>query len=257
VKYTLLEIVQQILSSMDSDEVSSINDTVESYQVALLVKSVFYDIATDLNLPEHQGLFELDASGDNLKPTLMTLPTTVTRLDEIKYDNKATADNYKDYKDVEYMPWPEFFRMQAALRDESITTVGQMSVTHNAETFEVLYRNDRHPLFWTTFDDYQIIFDSYNSEEDTTLQKSKTMCQGALYPTFSLTDNAYPDIDPTQFSYLVNKCKTRAFAELKQMANPESNAETRRQKIILQKRMRRTQGKQFGEIDKIARYGRK
>ena len=255
-KYTLLEIVQQILSSMDSDEVSSINDTVESYQVALLVKSVFYDIATDLNLPEHNGLFELDASGDNAKPTLMTLPTTVTRLDEIKYDQKATGDTYSDYVDVDYMPWPEFFRMQAALREE-VANVGEMNVSHNGETFPILYRDDRHPKYWTTFDDYQIIFDSYLSDEDTTLQKAKTMCNGAMYPTFPLTDNAYPDIDPTQYSYLVNKCKTRAFAELKQMANPESNAETRRQKIILQKRMRRTQGKQFGEIEKIARYGKK
>ncbi len=255
-RYTLLEIVQQILSAMDSDEVSSINDTVESYQVALLVKSVFYDIATDLNLPEHNGLFELDASGDNTKPTLMTLPTTVTRLDEVKYDQKETADTYKNYVDVEYKPWPEFFRMQSSLR-EQVSGVGQMTITHNGESFEVMYRNDAHPKFWSTFDDYQIIFDAFDSSVDTTLQKAKSMCQGALYPTFSLTDGAYPDIDPTQFSYFVNKCKTRAFAELKQMANPESNAETRRQKIILQKRMRRTQGKQFGEIEKIARYGKK
>jgi hypothetical protein len=256
VRYTLLEITQQILSAMDSDEVASINDTVESYQVALLVKSVFYDIATDLNLPEHNGLFELDASGDNNKPTLMTIPTTVTRLDSIKYDQKLTADTYKNYRDVEYMPWPEFMRMQSALIEDE-TNVGQMNVTHNSETFEVMYRDDRAPTYWSTFDDYQIIFDSYNSDEDTTLQKSKTMCQGALYPTFSMTDGAYPDIDPTQFSYFVNKCKTRAFAELKQSMNAESNAETRRQKIILQKRMRRTQGKTYGEIDKVPHFGRK
>ncbi len=33
-KMTLLEIVQDIMSDMDSDEVSSINDSVESLQVA-------------------------------------------------------------------------------------------------------------------------------------------------------------------------------------------------------------------------------
>lgn len=255
-RYTLLEIVQSILSAMDSDEVDSISDTVESYQVALLCKSVFYDIATDLNLPEHNGLFELDASGDNAKPTLMTLPTTVTRLDEIKYDNKATADTYKDYRDVLYMEWPDFFRMQAALNQED-ENVGQMNVTHNSETFEIMYRDDRMPSYWSTFDDYQILFDSYDSDEDTTLVKAKTMCQGALYPTFTLSDGAYPDISPHQFSYYVNKCKTRAFAELKQAQNPESIAETRRQKVILQKRSRRTQGKTFGEIDRVAKFGRK
>lgn len=255
-RYTLLEMTQQILSAMDSDEVASINDTVESYQVALLIKSVFYDIATDLNLPEHNGLFELTASGDNNLPCLMTIPTTVTRLDSIMYDQKLTTDTYSNYQPVDYMNWPDFFRMQAALHEETANIV-EMGISHNSETFPVLCRDDRYPRYWSTFDDYQIIFDSYYSDEDTTLQKAKTQCQGALYPTFSLTDGAYPDVDPTQFSYFLNKCKTRAFAELKQAMNAESNAETRRQKIILQKRMRRVQGKEFGEIDKVARYGRK
>ncbi len=40
-KYTLLEIVQEILSDMDSDEVNSIDDTTESEQVATIVKSTY------------------------------------------------------------------------------------------------------------------------------------------------------------------------------------------------------------------------
>jgi hypothetical protein len=38
-KMTLLEIVQDILSDMDSDEVNSINDSVESLQLAQMIKS--------------------------------------------------------------------------------------------------------------------------------------------------------------------------------------------------------------------------
>lgn len=40
-KRTLLDIVQEILNDMDSDEVTSINDTIESLQVANIVRSCY------------------------------------------------------------------------------------------------------------------------------------------------------------------------------------------------------------------------
>jgi hypothetical protein len=43
-KMTLLEIVQSTLSSMDSDAVNNINDTIESTQVAEVAKEVYYEL---------------------------------------------------------------------------------------------------------------------------------------------------------------------------------------------------------------------
>ena len=48
-KYTLLAIVQEILSDMDSDEVNSIDDTVESQQVASIVRSAYMAIMSNRN----------------------------------------------------------------------------------------------------------------------------------------------------------------------------------------------------------------
>ena len=48
---TLLEIVQDILSDMDSDEVNSINDSVESLQVAQIVKTAYYNIVDGKDYP--------------------------------------------------------------------------------------------------------------------------------------------------------------------------------------------------------------
>ncbi len=39
---TLLDMVQEILSDMDSDEVESIDDTVEAEQVVSILKSTYY-----------------------------------------------------------------------------------------------------------------------------------------------------------------------------------------------------------------------
>ena len=244
---------QLILSSLDSDEVNSISDTVEAEQVARLIKSVYYDLATDLNLPEHNTLFQLDPSGDVAKPCLMTVPDNVTRIEVVQYDKKVTGDTYPDFQKILFMPFEEFVQYTQSLR-ENTTDVGSMLVTHSGDDFTILYRNNIHPTYYTTADDQQLIFDSYDDSVDTTLQNSKTMCMGTVYPAFTLSDSFYPDLDPTQFSLLINRAKVRAFQELKQMRNAEAEGEARRQRIIVQKRMNKI--KLTAPIFRAPRYGR-
>lgn len=253
-RYTLIEIVQLILSSMDSDEVSSITDTVEAYQVAAIAKSVFYDMATDLNLPEHHGLFQLVASGDNNLPCLMTVPSTVCNVGTISYNVEEDGANHPNWKELTYVPLDEFVRMQNALR-ELTSDIVEMDVPSNGQTFGLLAWTDRHPTYFTSFNDGTLLFDAHKSLLDTTLQSTKTQCYGSLYPTFTLADSFAPMLDPSQFAYYVNKVKVRAFYELKQQENPEAAAEARKQKIVIQTRKRRTPD--LSPLELSPRYGRK
>lgn len=253
-RLTLLEMVQHILSAMGSDEVDSYSDTVESYQIALLIKQVFYDAAVELNLPTHNGMFELNASLDPALPTLMTVPTGALRVDTVHYDNKTATDTYSQMVQCDYLPFEDFRFMQTALQQEP-SNVGEMTVSSNGETFPVMYATNRFPRYYTTVGENTVLFDAYDSTVDTTLQKSKTMVQGVVYPTFTLSDSAYPDLDPSQFPYLLAKAKTRAFNEIKQTANQESASEARRQKIVLQKRKHLI--KKVDPIYELPRYGRK
>lgn len=84
---TLLEIVQDIASSLSSDSVNSISDTPESLQIANIVKRTYYDLTARAELPEHYQLFQLNASGSTLQPTVMTCPSGLTRIDWVKYYN--------------------------------------------------------------------------------------------------------------------------------------------------------------------------
>lgn len=233
-KFTLLDMVQEIASAMDSEEVNSIDDTVESYQIATLIRSVFYDLAIELQLPEHEGLFELNASLDPLKPTLMTIPDTVSLVRNVKYNNQTADDTYSRYEDVNFMNFEDFMEMQRGYQGQT-SDVGEMDYIQNSETFEIMYRSDKMPQWFTTMDDHTFIFDSYDASLDTTLQKSKTMCMGVILPTFDMVDTFTPDLDPTQFSLLKNKAKVRAFLELKQMQHPEATREVRKQQIQTQK----------------------
>lgn len=254
-RYSLLEAVQLILSSMDSDEVNSISDTVESNQVALILKSVYYDIATDVGLTEHDTLVELNASLDPTKPVLMTVPTNVVNISSIRYDVREDGDEYADYRYLIYRPFDEFYQYQTNLRVED-NSVAEMSITLHGEDFPFMYMTDRNPQYYTSIGENWVIFDAIDTSVDLTLQKSKTLCTATIYPPFTLEDNFVPQLDPTQFSYWINKAKTRAFNELKQQINQESAAEARRQKVIVQKRQDRTPD-QPAIYKTLTRYGRK
>lgn len=253
-RYSLLDMVQLILSAMDSDEVNSVSDTVESAQVAKIIKSVFYDMATDLSLPEHESAFQLIASGDPNKPTLMTVPENVTHMKDVYYNYIMTGDTVPEYHKIEYLPFFDFVKRQQSYTDD--TNSMNMTVRFNSEDFTMRVTTDAMPRYYTTLDDNQIIFDSFDQTETTTLQKAKTLCQGTIYPPFNIEDTFYPDLDPTQYSLLINRAKVRAFNELKQQANAEAAGEARRQKIIVQKRKRKV----FTEPElfrSTARFGRK
>jgi hypothetical protein len=90
---TLLSMVQNILSSMSSDEVNSIGDTVESMQVAQIIQNKYYDIVARGDLTLDNVLFQLNPSDNSSMPVLMTLPAGVSRMDWIKYYNTNPQDN--------------------------------------------------------------------------------------------------------------------------------------------------------------------
>lgn len=256
-KQTLLELTQSILASMDSDEVNSIEDTVESYDIAVLLRDVYYDIAVELNLTSHENIFELTASGDADQPTLMYLPDNVQKLYWIKYNNQLTTETYSNYVDVEFQDFNKFSLSQNALHTQT-SDIGEMTITLNEseEDFEFIYCTDKMPQFYTHIGNDVIVFDSFDSTEDTTLVKSKTMCGGLLYPTFTLEDSFTPDLDASEFPYYRNKAKARAFTEKKQVDNREALQEARTQKILIQKRKDKiNEGPALKRLQ--ARYGRK
>lgn len=253
--YSHLEAVQLILSAMDSDEVNSISDTVESNQVSLLLKSVYYDIATEIGLPEHEDIFQLNASVDSTKPNVMYTPNNVVKVRKIYYDNREDVlTDPKNNVEVSLVKADEFIRIINGATDFYTET---LSVPNSIDDpVELAYNNTAFPQYCTTFDDRTFIFDSFNASIDDTLKKSRTTCLGLIYPEYLLEDSFVPDLNPGQFSYFINKAKVRAFAELKQASNQEASSEARRQKIVLQKKKYSSPNK-LNALSNLPYYGRK
>lgn len=254
-KDTLLTLVQDILSAMDSDEVNSINDTTEALQVARLIRNTYYDIVDRTGLPEDETLFNLIASGNILQPTVMTLPSNISSVKWVKYDWRRVTETDPLYTDVIWVPVKQFFNRADQLR-ASDTDVATTSLTIGANTVTFSYTTNNAPQFYTSYDDTTLLFDSYDSEIDSTLQSSKTQCAGKVNETFSVVDNFIPPLNDAQFSLLRNEAKSLAFAELKQTTHAKAEGTAKRQWTALQRNKRQVDGPR-NEFDRLPNYGRK
>ena len=229
-RYTLLELTQRILESMESDEVSTVGETPESLSVANIIKECYFDIVGELSMAEQEGLYKLDASGDNAKPTLMTIPTTVSSVKWVKYN---IGESVPDYQFVSHRDNEEFLYYNTGL-DPSETNIGSMVVSINGKSFTFNYYNDRMPTYYTVFDDQYVIFDAYDDDIESTLTEARCLIFATLVPSFSLTDTWTPDLDPRQFQLLLQEAKAQAFVELKQTQNPTAERKARKNKISAQ-----------------------
>ena len=240
-KMTNLELVNDILSDMDAEDVAAIGDTTESTQVFKLVRSTFDGMVAARQIPEHKGLFELSET-DATTPSVMTLPVSVIEVDWIQMDVRTdeTVGVARRYSEIEWVA-PEEFILRTRNRNDTDTTVEILDDTVFTGDTEVMIRNDRAPTFYTSFDDANIIFDSYNIALDAFIPALKTQAYGTLEPTWVSTDGGTQDMDLDLFPRFLSTIKNRSNAALKQAANPKEERWERKLIITAQATRHRTQ----------------
>lgn len=253
-RYTLLDIVQSVLASMDSDEVNSITDTTEAFQVAHIVRRCYNNIATHADLPEHYTVFSLTASSPST-PVVMYRPAGIDSIRWLKY-NKETAENTDAaFSLLTPLSLEEFLNRMHSLV-ESDSSVDTFTLTVNdSDSFLILYRNDTGPSVYTTFDDGTILFDSIDTDVDSCLQNSKTLAYGISEKAFLFSDTFIPDLDDRQFNLLLNESIALAAVELKQQANPKVDQQVRKGWINVQRTKHNINVET--DFDKLPDYGRK
>lgn len=228
-KLTLLDLTQNILSRLSSDEVNSISDTTESLQVANIIRNKYFDIINRVKLPEHEQLVQLNPSLDSDSPVLMYVPDGIVDLKWVKYFNSA-GDIPPGYIYVTILPIEQFVDMVNTFNPEE-SNVESFTFSDTSNNFPgnytFYYKNDRQPTFCTILSNYYVIFDSFDTTQDNTLQSSKSMSWGRIIPFWNNVDSFIPDLPEQQFQLLLNEATALAFYELKQqphqLAMQESN----------------------------------
>lgn len=248
-KTTLLALVQNILSSMSSDDVDSIDDTEESRQVANICEDTFYNLQAIRDWGHKLEVIQLTASGNNDQPTRMLLPVTTRRIESIWYDKQTSDDTEAKWQLISYKD-PDSF-LQLVLQTPTGDNVTEITDDVQSLVFRVF--NDRGPTYWSSFDDEYIWFDAHDSSVDDTLQQSKTTVRAVVDVAFTKTDGATIDVPNHDWALYRELAKSRAFEEIKQTVNQSASATARR---LMVRAQRNNAQRQDGEPRSI-NYGRK
>lgn len=238
-KRTLLDMVIDILNDMDSDEVNSIDDTIESQQVAQIIKSTYYELMSNRNWPHLKGLVTLDSANDVTKPTYLKLPENVKEMVFVMYDKTKKDAGEHIVEPLKYLHPDQFLRQCPQITANGPDNIIRVQ-DHSGVWFTI--RTNQAPRYWTSFDDEWIVCDSYNKDVDDTLQSTKTTAQVVRMPTWLMEDNFVPDLPAEAFALLTEEAKSTAFFALKQMANDKAEQKSKRQNEWLSRKAWRAKG---------------
>ncbi len=245
---TLLEITQDILSDMSGDQVDSITDTEEAEQVARIVISTFNALVSRTEWPKHKKLLSLVPYTDSAKPNYMRLPTNVKALVSVFYDKHLLGDTRKLYQEVKYKSPEDFLRY---LNNRN-TDNSNVEIIVDESGVELAVFNDKPPTYYTSFDDITLIFDSYDSEVETTLQAGKFQITAYILPTLDFSNSAIPDLPLDAESLLIEEATSRCQFKLAEVQDLKAEQEANRQKRALSRKAWRTNANR-----RYPDYGRK
>lgn len=240
-KLILLDMVQDILDSMNGDEVNSISDTVESMQVARAIVTCYHELHAGRDHPSSQSLIKLDSLGDTTRPNYLKLPDTVKNIKWVKYNGLT----------IKYVA-PETF-LSDAYDLAGNTNINLIVDPLFSANFYIT--NDQDPTTWTTFDNQYLIFNGYDSTVDTTLQQAKSLCWGQLDPVYVLDDNSYaPYLDGDEYPGLLAEARSYCFINYKQVSNSKAEQQAKRQQVRQQNDLWRAD--QRRPYNRTPNYGR-
>jgi len=168
----------------------------------------------------------------------MKIQDGVKELCFLKYNKEKTGATKRDYGSVEYLQ-PDHFLHKTNQMDSSASDV---TVVTDGGGIEVLIKNDTAPTYYTSFDDECVVFDSYDSAVDTTLQESKIQAMAYVMPEWSSADDFIPDLPENAFTALVEEAKSKASLRLAQKADEKAEQEAGRQNRWLARNARRVNG---------------
>jgi|10_taG_2_1085330.scaffolds.fasta_scaffold03006_5 hypothetical protein len=228
---TLLKMVQNTLSLMDSDEINSIGDTIEGEQIAVCYSTIYDQIVTEYSLPGKNKTIRIGATDDNsLGKTRLFLNQDMMSIDNIQYDVRDAVSDPPNYTTITVISNQEFLDRQIN-KDTSDSNILSQTWPNTDITFGV-YTN-KAPRYATLVEDRILVFDSIDIANDSTqLQASKSRVSGEVQDALSINDTTevtlpgellnlletnatelafdlYKQVTPTKITHLARKARVR------------------------------------------------
>jgi hypothetical protein len=247
-KMTLLEMTQNILSSLNSDEVNSIFDTVESRQVAEEIKTTYEELYTNRDIAELESLVNLEGLSDSTKPNRLILPDNVDRIKWLRYRDYRDSGN-DTFKFIDYLDPEEFITRIVDQSQSSFAATLAVPLT-DTSPIEYYIAVDRGPSYYTILDnDRTLVFDSFDGVYESSMAGSNAVAWGFLNNTFEMTDTYVAPIDANLFPHFLAEAKSTCFINIKEAGNSKEEQRARRQLVRSQIRTNKTNAQRKGVFD--------
>lgn len=232
-KKTVLQLVQNILSSLDLDNVNSISDTEEATQVSLILERSYYALIARKQWKFMEKTMNLQSVGNALNPTKIKIPDNVNRITCLRYKLFLDTDNIPEspiqWKQIPYK-FPCDFIDHVQRRDPNADNI---LTVDNDDGVEMYIQTDKAPEFWTSFDDTFIYFDNLDRVGNSTMSGFRSSINAIVEQPWVQSDTFVPVLPQDMFTALEAEARSIAWTEFKQTTNAKAEQEARRQYIIM------------------------
>jgi len=236
-KRTLLMVVQTYLDRTSGFYVNSIFESDEAQQVAKIAEDTYYQMIQEYpDLLFTMKRTVLDAFSDVSRPNFLLIPSAVQRIQESEIYYNTSKTEGLEYKKLTYLPPREF--MGCVGRTDSTNTI----IVEGLDKDRMAVNTKQFPTYFTSFDNVHVVFDSYNSDYDTTLQSSKTLVVVSQEEPFLQEDDFEIPVPATLSETYLNMFLDEAMSLVYQQANPLISRKARAARIKLQQDNRKLGG---------------
>ncbi len=245
-KKTLLKIVKIIGEAIGSDEIDTIDETIETDEIVSILERT-YDEILDRKDWEFMTDRTLRLKARDVLSTLiynLPIPSAVQSIQLIKYRELSGK-----FPTITYLEPIDFLNMLDGRNpaDSNITAIA------NDDGVLLNIRTDRAPSFYTSFDEVDISFDSYDATRGTGVQAGDSIIIANIKPVMDFTDpTATFPIPERMQTLLINEAIATAGIQLRQVQAPRAERIARRQGIRLRELEPQTQ-----KNNQVKRHGRR
>jgi len=248
-KRTILQLIQQLGEGIGSDEIDSLNETIEASEIATILEQTVTEVISRKRWEFiADRVRQLDArAGGSTQLNTLVIPSDVTRVNCLKYRN--TDNTVTEFTEILYLQPCEFLELVQGRNssDDNITAIA------NADGVLINVITDAPPTRWTSFDEENITFDAYDATVGTGSLVVDSVIIADIVPVIDYTDPTATLKVPERMETLIyNEALSTCAIRLRQTVDPKAERVARRQHIAMREHEHIT-----NKDIKEANYGRR
>lgn len=235
-KKTLLQLVQDILEKMTSDEVNSIHDTPESIAVAGEVRDSYRAITAGISDYHRKDLLSLEGVSNSKYFNQLKVPERVIEIENLWYDVCSGDSTIRVTPD--FVTPEEFLERSNCLASSSSCDIKKVQ-TVNGSGAGLFVKTTENPSFYTSFDNRHLFFNAVNLENESALSEKNSSIWAVVSPEFKLEDSFVPLLRVDEFTHLLEESLDACFIHFKGVSHSKAQKRARHQRVRAQNNRRR------------------